>query len=168
MRIDLTVKNSDKVQRALAKLSGDQATAAYRLAVRDTAFKARKAVQDEMRRVFDRPTRYITNSVRVHLDPDDLRATIEPTQYGSPGVDPQKILQAQEYGGRRSAKRAERVLQQVGILPSGWVTVPGQGARLDAYGNMSRGQVMQILSQLRAQTTAGYTRNMRHGKAGIA
>ena len=64
-------------------------------------------------------------------------------------------------------KRAERVLQQTGYLPAGWVTVPGQGARLDASGNMSSGQLMQILSQLRAQTTAGYTRNMAHGKRGI-
>jgi hypothetical protein len=32
--------------------------------------------------------------------------------------------------------------------------VPGRAARLDAYGNISRGQIVQILSQLRAFTGA--------------
>lgn len=38
------------------------------------------------------------------------------------------------------------MLRRAGILPPGMYTVPGKGASLDAYGNMSRGQIVQILS----------------------
>jgi hypothetical protein len=55
-----------------------------------------------------------------------------------------------------------------GFLPGGWVTVAGQGANLDGYGNISRGQLTQILSQLKINTTAGYDRAMKAGKKGIA
>lgn len=168
MRVDVKIEGSEKVLAALAKLSQGQIDAAVRYGLHDGGRFAANAIRKEMRAVFDRPTRYVLYSVRADVDPDKLSATIQPTYFGGQGVDPQHILQAQEFGGERRAKRAERVLQQTGHLPAGWVTVPGQGARLDAYGNMSSGQLMQILSQLRAQTTAGYTRNMAHGKKGIA
>ena len=43
-------------------------------------------------------------------------------------------------------KRSEIMLQAAGILPAGMQTVPGEAAKLDQYGNMSRGQINQILS----------------------
>ena len=43
---------------------------------------------------------------------------------------------------------------------AGMFVVPGADAQLDAYGNMSTGQIIQILSQLRITLTAGHTRNM--------
>lgn len=167
MQLELKIQNTEKVHAALARISGAQGRAAYARAIEDTAKQAARAVRAEMRKSFDRPTRYILNSVQVKVDPEKLSATVMPTYHGGQSVDPQNILQAQEFGGQRRAKRAERVLQQVGLLPQGWVTVPGQGARLDGNGNMSAGQIIQILSQLRAATTAGYTRNMAHGKKGI-
>ena len=48
-------------------------------------------------------------------------------------------------------------------MPRGWYAVPGAGARLDAYGNISRGQIVQILSQLRAGTERGSLRHMAKG-----
>lgn len=167
MRIDVKIEGSEKVLAALSRLSQGQIDDAVRYGLQDGGKFAANAIRKEMRAVFDRPTRYVLNSVNVLSDTNGLGVTIHPTYYGGQGVDPQHILQAQEFGGPRRAKRAERVLQQTGYLPAGWVTVPGQGARLDASGNMSGGQLMQILSQLRAQTTAGYTRNMAHGKRGI-
>jgi hypothetical protein len=38
-----------------------------------------------------------------------------------------------------------------GILPNGYFIVPGSGAKLDKYGNVSNGQIQQILSLLRSQ-----------------
>lgn len=166
MQLELKTQNTEKVRAALARISGAQAQAAYAQAIEDTAKQAARAIRAEMAKTFDRPTRYILNSVQVKIHPQKLSASVLPSYHGGQSVDPQQILQAQEYGGQRRAKRAESVLQQVGLLPQGWVTVPGQGARIDSNGNMSAGQIMQILSQLRAATTAGYTRNMAFGERG--
>jgi hypothetical protein len=58
-------------------------------------------------------------------------------------------------------KRFERALQIGGHLQAPYNhVVPGKEARLDAYGNWSVGQMIQILSQLRITLTAGFTRNM--------
>jgi hypothetical protein len=35
-------------------------------------------------------------------------------------------------------------------LPPGYYTVPGAGARIDAFGNMSRGQIVQVLAYFRS------------------
>ena len=51
-------------------------------------------------------------------------------------------------GGARPLKRFEKRLVQIGAMMPGERAVPGQGATIDAFGNMSRGQIVQILSQL--------------------
>jgi hypothetical protein len=79
------------------------------------------------------------------------------SQQGTPAT---HYLLPQVRGGERGLKRAEQQLRMAGHLPGGYVTVPGQGARLDRYGNMERGQWIQILSQLRIPTVSGFTRNM--------
>jgi len=46
-------------------------------------------------------------------------------------------------------------------MPSGWFAVPGEGAKMDSYGNMSVGQIRQILSWFdAAENWAGSTQNM--------
>jgi hypothetical protein len=52
-------------------------------------------------------------------------------------------------GGGRVAKALELYLRRAGLIGGNEFVVPGAGARLDSYGNMSRGQVQQIISQLR-------------------
>lgn len=167
LQLTVRLEGTEKVVAALRKLAGRDTHTAFAQALTDTAKQTRKRMQDEMRATFDRPTPWIIKSVSYKVDETRLSAQILPTYFGGNPVDPQQVLQAQAFGGPRRAKRAEVVLRQVGLLPAGWVTVPGQGARLDAYGNMQAGQLIQILGQLRATTTAGYARNMAHGKRGI-
>lgn len=69
-------------------------------------------------------------------------------------------LGPQVSGGGRRVKRFERALQMAGHMPAGFQCVPGAGCKRDAAGNPSRGQIIQILSQLRITLTAGHTRNM--------
>jgi hypothetical protein len=60
-------------------------------------------------------------------------------------------LLTQEFsGGGRIQKRLERLFTRVGLISSNEYLVPGAGAQLDMYGNMSRGQVQKITSQMYA------------------
>lgn len=151
--------------------AGKQGRWAMVLALNRTARDVKDELRTEMKRVFDRPTNYTLNSLytkkatkasmQAHVWVKDDRATSNAgtpaTNYILPHVD----------GGSRRIKRFEKSLQITGHMPKGWFAVPGAGARLDAYGNISVGQIIQILSQLRVTLTAGYTRNMPHGAKGI-
>jgi hypothetical protein len=88
-----------------------------------------------------------------------------------------KWLAPEIYGGQRNAKRFELRLRHAGILGANQYAIPGTAAKLDAYGNMSRGQIVAILSDLqahfdpKANSTAKSRksrerRNSRKGKSG--
>ena len=176
MRITLT-SNIDEVRQRFAEFSDRRFNAAMATALTRTAVQVRNAVQAEMPRVLDRPTPYTTRQLRyvpakadrlaaavgfnVVNVTDERGATIAFRELGSYEDTPaRKYLAPQIEGGSRRLKRLEVALQAAGALPDGWLTVPGQGARLDAYGNVSKGQVVQVLSQLRIQLVAGSSRNM--------
>lgn len=94
-----------------------------------------------MKSVFDRPTSYILKSVFVdQATPDRLTARIAPNNVRmKENIDPQKILQAQEFGGTRRDKRSEVALRRHGYLPPGHQAVmpktPFPGSD-DGRGNM--------------------------------
>ncbi|MCS4508905.1 hypothetical protein [Xylophilus ampelinus] len=164
MRIGVDVDGLGKAKDLLAKLSGPQARQAYAKAINDTAFQVRRAMQTEMRKVFDRPTPFILSSPRVRMaTADSLVADIEPTYAGGKGVDPQKVLQTQTLGGRRRDKRSESALRRVGILPRGYQTAiprtPYPGSD-DGRGNIRGPFLVQLLSYFQAQGEQGYRSNM--------
>lgn len=134
-----------------------------------TAQQARDDVYAAMRAVFDRPVPFTLRGLRVErATPARLSAVVAVKGYEdfkSPlTVPPDHYLAAQIDGGTRRTKALEEALQAIGAMPKGWVAVPGKAARLDAFGNMSRGQVIQILSQLRVQLTGGFDRAIAVGQ----
>lgn len=62
-----------------------------------------------------------------------------------------RYMRWQLAGGRRSSKGFEAALRSLGALPSGWVTVPGAGIRLDSYGNIPRRVLKELIGQLRTR-----------------
>jgi hypothetical protein len=145
----------------LSGLSEWRMSAALATAMTRTAYDVRAAEQDEMRRVFDRPRPWVVNAVRVSpATVQRMRAEVGFKDDGSGGANPTNVLRAQVDGGQRRAKRLEASLRSAGHLPPGWFCVPGAGAQLDATGDMTRGQVIQILSQLRVQMVGGFDRAM--------
>lgn len=141
-----------------------------RRAMGPTLKAGREAVYAAMRRGFDRPTPYALNALRVE-EPGaagPLRgAVMVKGRQDVPGsaIPPQSFLRAEILGGARRWKRLEVALLRAGMLPRGWYAVPGAGARLDQYGNMSRGQVVQVMAFLqlfsvaRGERRAGYRSN---------
>jgi hypothetical protein len=121
-----------------------------------TAERVQTAEKQEMQRVFDRPTQFTINSLYLRgATPFRLEAKVwfRDLRYKAHYLIPQIA------GGDRNLKRFEKFLQSAGKLPVGMYAVPGAGARLDQYGNMSRGQIVQVLSALRALPEAGYLAN---------
>lgn len=171
MKLELKIENLEKVSAALAKLSGPQARVAYANAINDTGFMVRRAMQAELGK-FDRVTPFIQKSPKlVAATPAKLTARILPTldsrnlptTGGKVGVDPQDVLQAQEFGGRRRDKRSESALRRAGILPSGYQTAipatPYPGSD-DGRGNLSGRFLQQLLSYMQAYSESGFKANM--------
>lgn len=135
---------------------GKQGRFAAAVALTGTAQDIKAEEVKVMSQVFDRPTRYTLNSLYIKTATKEslearvwVKDTDKPAHYLLPEIE----------GGTRYQKRYEALLRIRGILAADERTVPGAGAKLDAYGNMSRGQIVQIISQLGAFNLAGASQN---------
>jgi len=165
--------NFQSVTARMNNAAQNQVPFAVATALTRTAKRVEDAEVHEMRDVFDRPTPYTMSAMRyvpatasrpeawVGFDVQRITDIRGQTMSFSRGDTPaSKYMAPQVEGGSRRWKRFERLLQMAGHLPQGWYAMPGAGARLDAYGNVSKGQIIQVLSQLRITAVSGFTRNM--------
>ena len=146
----VTIK--DKGVRDLIKALPKSAGRAAEIALDKTAKDIKQAEIKEMQRVFDRPARYTLNSLRVTPTRNhNMRASVwfkEPDRMG------QHYLVPQVEGGPRKTKGFERAFDDK-------MFIPGKFARMTRAGNVSPGQIRQILSVLgRAERYAGYQANI--------
>ena len=150
------------LEQQLAQLDSlnDQLPFATALALTWTAQSVAEHLQGEMRTVFDRPTPYTLNSLRVFpATKQKLVARVWMKDESVKAEPATKWLSPEIFGGQRKNKRVERQLRERGILPSDKYVVPGAGAQLDRFGNMSRGQVTKALSGIGGYTQQGYDAN---------
>ena len=112
---------------------------------------AKTELPNEMRKRFDRPTRYTLNSLRaIGAKKENLSAAVwVKDDAPNNGTRPEDYLLPQVEGGGRKEKRFERAMRYAGLLPQGWRAIPGQGALLDEFGNMRRGEMQRILTATR-------------------
>ncbi len=141
------------LERQLKALANDQVPYATAQALNAVAFKVKKETGPaEMRSVFDKPTPWTLRSLYVRkANKRNLRAVVGfgNDLYSKSRSSPNEILGHQLSGGGRREKGLEVWLRNAGMISAGEFVTPGSAAKLDSYGNMSRGQVMQIISQLR-------------------
>jgi hypothetical protein len=172
MKVTAVLEGLKETQQSLRGFSDRRMAATLATALTRTAVEVRAGVQRELPRVFDRPTPYTVNSLFVKpARADRLEAEVFfKDEYGTSrlGIPATKYLLPEVRGGARRSKGFEKALRKAGVLPFGRFAMPAAGAQLDAYGNVSRGQLIQILSQLRITLTAGHNRNMGQGAKGIA
>lgn len=154
MRGSISAKDLDDAVASLQVLGGDLPNKVLADALNHTANQANQALVSEIEDVFDRPTSFTRNAVRImNATANRLEAALwvkDEKDNASKGQAPEDWVAPQVFGGPRVDKASERNLRSKGILPTGMFIVPAAGARLDQYGNMSRGQMIQILSGLRA------------------
>lgn len=149
--------NFPEVGRWLTSASKQPRYAAA-VALTRTAQDVKSAEKQEIGKVFDRPTRYTLNS--LFLSPAtkaklEAMVWLKDDRAGS-GTPATRYLLPHIEGGSRGTKGFERALQRQGLMPAGHFAVPASGVKLDAYGNVSKGTLNRILSQLRVQVTAGF------------
>jgi hypothetical protein len=152
-----------KTMLAAMDTSVRQAQYSAMVAVNKSAEIAKEEVRKEMRRVFDRPTPWFMNSLRVKAARDRSKPVAElaykDAWSNSAGeVGGRTMVQPHVDGGNRHYKGMEVRLNRIGILPNGWNTVPGGAAKLDANGNMSPGQISQLLNVLGSYTESGFNK----------
>lgn len=112
----------------------------------------RSALQHEMADSLDRPTPFTLRSITTTqlATRDNPSAVIDFKDVAGGARPAANYLRWQVQGGERRLKAFELALRSIGVLPGGYFAVPGRGAKYDAYGNVSRGQIVAILSYFRA------------------
>ncbi|HMQ71344.1 MAG TPA: hypothetical protein PKA84_01640 [Rubrivivax sp.] len=174
--VEVTITGLPELRAKLAQFSDKRFAAAVATALTRTAVKVRHEVQAEAQRSLDKPTPYTMRQLRyvaataakpvaavgfnVAAIQDAFGRVLRYEDLGPGNTSADRYLTPNITGGGRGYKRLEVALKAAGALPDGWYVVPGEGAPRDAYGNVSRGLVVQVLSQLRIQLVAGSDRNM--------
>lgn len=155
-----------KIKAELSKVEREQIPFATAQALTKTAQAAQAAVKQEMSSVFDRPTPFTLNSTFVKpATKANLEAQVYLKDEGNKAGGSAKVrLEPQLVGGQRAFKRMEGALRHAGLLGNSEQAVPGAAAELDAYGNMSRGQIVQILAYFKAFPESGYKANTTQAK----
>lgn len=174
----IQIKGLERLSKSLdldELLSKDFGPRAVVDAINHTAFAARKVLQAEMTEVFDRPTPWTLKSLQVKKAKAGRGGVLEDAAIyvsdyaASKDVAPEAWMKAEVYGGGRRTKRLEERLRYYGLLPPGHMVMPGKGARLDRYGNLSKGHMEQLLSGLgAAEMMAGLTANASQSKRSLA
>lgn len=126
-----------------------------------TAQLVQAAEVHEISDVFRQPTPYTLSAVALRpATKESQSAYVWIKSDSAKGTPAEKYLSAEIEGGSRSLKRFELALRSVGALPDSYYAVPGSGAKVDSYGNMDRGQIVQILAFFKAFPEAGYRANI--------
>lgn len=125
-----------------------------------TAARVYQAERAEIQRAFDRPTRWTQNAPEYKpATPQNLSTVVQLKDDGTGGRFAYNYLEPQIDGGTRPQKRFEKLLQDANVLPAGWFAIPGNGARLDRFGNMRPSQIVEVLSAFRAFQQEGSSMN---------
>lgn len=129
-----------------------------------TAFHIRDTIKSRMSSIFDRPTQFTLNALRISGARPSSNPHADVLIKDSARLAAIHYLQPQISGGVRSQKRFEYLLGG----PSAWF-MPATGAQMDAFGNIASGTYNQVLSQLHRrldaqQNESDVSRDRRHRK----
>lgn len=146
-----------RFEQGLNQLERQQLPFALAGALTATARDEKDAARNEMERVFDRPKLFTVNSVFAKpATKRDLAASVRFREFAGKGTAAGKYLKPQVFGGSRDAKRSEVLLRRRGLLAPDEFMVPGPGARLDSYGNITGAMMQRISSALGSQADASH------------
>jgi hypothetical protein len=144
-----------------------QARFAGMQALNDAATQVKAETLKDMGYAFDRPTPWTMRGLYIqYAKRDSLTAMVHvngalTNKQGRAQIN---TLRPHFEGGTRERKAFERAFQRANLMPEGWFAVPGSAASslgvIDAYGNLKRSFLVQLLSYFQTFDRAGYRMNM--------
>jgi len=161
IRIDTNAKD---IAKQLDRIVTKQIPFAQSLIANRMAQKVKSNELSVMKSRLDRPTPFTLNSLR--LKPGNKQkpeAKVFFKDFGIGQID-WHYLNPQVGGGDRKQKRSEKMFLRAGLIKSNQFLVPASSAKRDQFGNMQRGQLMQVLSALKLHYLSGYTANASGSK----
>lgn len=153
--------NIKDIKRRLSAI-GTQMPFAMSKAINDTAYSAQRAVVAEMQAKFDRPTPYTLKAIKVVKSNKQNLAAYVGLRDDAPskGTNYQDALSHHFTGGNRFKKKSEYSLVNKGQFQGGKSYMGiASGANVDAYGNLSRSQIVMLMSYFNAFKEVGYKAN---------
>lgn len=117
---------------------------------------------DQMRSRLDRPTPFALNSIfATSAKKSALQTTVglKDSNYNKTSQTSAMILGHLFSGGKRRYKRLEGALRRKGLIGADTIAVPGGGATLDSYGNLTSGQIVKLMSVIGLFGEQGYSAN---------
>jgi hypothetical protein len=153
----VSIQNNFPDVAARLRLLGRQAPFVAAVSLTKSVKDGQAAIRAETARAFDRPTSYALNSTFVRpATKTRLESRVWIKDEAGKGTPAERFLLPEIDGGMRGQKGMERLLQRAGIMKAGWYAIPAAGAQMDSNGNVKRAQIVQILSQLKLQRSAGF------------
>lgn len=148
MQFDIR-SNAREVSRWLDDAQKKQIPFATVLAMTLTARDVKTAEVMVMEKVFDRPTPYTLNALRVEpATKQTMVASVAFKEFG--GTPAKRFLNPEVHGGGRSQKSHEKQLMP--LMLGHQFAVPAKGTDRDAYGNMKGSEIKRIMSQLKVSS----------------
>ncbi len=153
----------------MALLRRDQVPFAMSLTLNRLAKKTIQEEQEEIKRVFDRPTPF---TVRALRQPREAKATKKKLDtfiwfktLGKRGDAVENTLRPHIEGGGRNVKSSEKRMRRIGaIAPNEWM-ISAIAAPRNKYGNVRVGIYKNMLEWFRGYTEGGY--NVGTGRQGV-
>jgi hypothetical protein len=158
--ITVRVEGLEAARRTVEGFSDRRFAAAIATALTRTGRQMQAAWRQELAQDLDRPTPLTLRApVSSTATASSLVTAVSLRDVARAGdVPPSEYIGTQEQGGSRGLKKFERALIARGSMRPGQRAVPGQYAKIDGYGNVSRGQLVQVLAQLGTAFSPGYAR----------
>jgi hypothetical protein len=158
---------TDNIRQAIGSLDATfakQVPFATALAITKTAQDIPVAMGREAGSVFSRPRPFTTGAGAMYVKSATKQSLTAEAGYKDIQA---RYLKWQIGGGDRVQKGFERALTGMGMLPAGYLTTPGEGIKLDAFGNIPRAQIIQILGQLKSGVSVFAGRGKRMSRQGL-
>lgn len=165
MELTIQLKGLDELRAQLTGFSQRRMNAAVATALTRTAKQLSQDWQAQIDSRIDRPNQRTQAAVAfTGAQASRLEASVFVKDRLS-GTAPASYLAPQEQGGRRRVKQFERALISSGAMPAGYVTVPGEGAKRDSFGNVSKAQLIAVIRQLGQDYSPGYAQTISKSTA---
>ena len=160
MQFDIR-SNVREVSRWLDDVQKKQLPFATVLAMTLTAREVRTEEIVVMNRVFNNPTPYALNALKVTpATKKSMVASVEFKEFKGKGTPAKRFLNPEVHGGLRSRKSHERQLAP--FMAGKRYTAPAKGYPLNAYGNVPGPTYTRVLSHLKVSSDA--TQNISGSK----